>query len=88
MPFNFWRAVGWAQHMVADISVHVVAQHGSDTRSFDVSGHGSNVYQAVSRENWEVALDRAVKDFSNNFKQAMAAQDSSATNTGDQQQSP
>jgi hypothetical protein len=61
--------------MVADISAHVVARNADRGRSFDVSGHGTNVYQVVSRENWEVALDRAVKDFNSNFKQAMAEQD-------------
>lgn len=75
MPFNFWRAAGWSQQMVADISVHVTAQRGDSTRSFNVSGHGSNIYQVVSRENWETALNRAATDFSTNLKQAIAAQD-------------
>lgn len=83
MPFNFWRAAGWAQQMVADISAHVVARDADRERAFDVSGHGTNIYQVVSRENWEAALDRAVKDFNSNFKQAMAEQDpGTATENG------
>jgi hypothetical protein len=88
MPFNFWRAAGWSQQMVADVSAHVVAKDTSHTRAFDVSGHGTNIYQVVSRENWETALDRAVKDFSSNFKQAMAAQGSGVTTEGSQHGSP
>lgn len=88
MPFNFWRAAGWAQQMVADVSAHVVARDAGHTKPFDVSGHGANVYQVVSRENWEAALDRAVKDFNSNFKQAMVEQGSGVATKGVQQKSP
>jgi len=73
LPFNFWRAVSYSQHMLADIAVHVTLQNEGRTSSFDARGHGSNVYQVVSQENWEIALDRAVKDFVSNFQQQMSS---------------
>lgn len=73
MPFNFWRAATYSQHMLADIAVHVTLQEQGHTSTFEASGHGSNVYQVVSQENWETALDRAVKDFVSNFQQQMAS---------------
>ena len=59
--------------MLADIAVHVTLQNQGSTSSFDTKGHGSNVYQIVSQENWEIALDRAVKDFASNFQQQMSS---------------
>lgn len=88
MPLNLLRAAAWSQQMVADVSAHVVARDAGNTRSFDVSGHGTNIYQIVSPENWEVALERAVKDFSSNFKQAMAEQGAGFVSKGDQYKSP
>lgn len=79
MPIDFWRAVAWSQHMVADISAQVSLQNQSNSTTFKVSGHGSNVYQVVSQENWEIALDRAVKDFVSNFQQQMASHMDQAT---------
>jgi len=72
LPFNFWRAMSYSQHMLADITVHVALQSHGQTSTFDAMGHGSNVYQVVSQENWEITLDRAVKDFASNFRQQMA----------------
>lgn len=77
MPFEFWRAAGWSQRMLADISVDITSRSENQTRSFTAKGHGSNVYQVVSRENWEIALERAVKDLTASFKQSMAGQDGS-----------
>ncbi|AWH27082.1 hypothetical protein [Stenotrophomonas sp. YAU14D1_LEIMI4_1] len=74
-PFNFWRAAGWAQQMVADISVEVTTGEAEQSRSFVAKGHGTNVFQVVSPENWEKALERAVTDFTADFKQKMAAQE-------------
>src|SRR6185437_11111881 len=48
--------------MLADVAVHMALQDKGRTSTFDATGHGSNVYQVVSQENWEIALDRAVKD--------------------------
>jgi hypothetical protein len=79
LPFNFWRAATYSQHMLADIVVHVALQNQGRTSTFDATGHGSNVYQVVSQENWEVALDRAVKDFASNFQQQMASHVDQAT---------
>jgi len=81
MPFNFWRAAGWAQQMVADVAVDVTVHDRDRTRTFTAKGHGTNVFQVVSRENWEIALERAVRDFTQNFKQGMAGQEA-ATRTG------
>ncbi len=78
-PFNFWRAAGWAQQMVADLSVEVTTHGGDRSRSFTAKGHGTNVFQVVSPENWEKALERAVTDFTASFKQNMSAQDAAAT---------
>lgn len=72
LPFNFWRAMSYSQHMLADVVVHVTLQSHGQTITFDATGHGSNVYQVVSQENWEIALDRAVKDFVSDFQQQMA----------------
>lgn len=84
LPFNFWRAVSYSQHMLADIAVHVALQSHGQTSTFDATGHGSNVYQVVSQENWEIALDRAVKDFVSNFQQQMATHmDQAAAAKGD-----
>jgi hypothetical protein len=71
LPFNLWRGLAWSQHMVADIAAQVSLQNQGRTSTFKVSGHGSNVYQVVSQENWERALDRAAKDFYANFQQQM-----------------
>ena len=73
LPFNFWRAASYSQHMLADIAVHVALQNQGRTSTFDAKGHGSNVYQVVSQENWETTLDRAVKDFVSSFQQQMAS---------------
>lgn len=73
-PFQFWRAMSYSQHMLADISADVSIDQRGKRNEFSVSGHGSNVYQIVSQENWEIALNRAVKDFIRNFQSAMAAQ--------------
>lgn len=71
LPFDFWRALGSAQHMLADIAVRVDLQDRGRTSTFDAIGHGSNIYQVVSQENWEIALDRATKHFVTNFQQQM-----------------
>jgi hypothetical protein len=79
LPFNFWRAMSYSQHMLADIAVHVALQSHGQTSAFDATGHGSNVYQVVSQENWEITLDRAVKDFVSNFQQQMSSHMDQAT---------
>lgn len=79
LPFNFWRAATYSQHMLADIAVHVALQSQDRTSTFDATGHGSNVYQVVSQENWEIALDRAIKDFVSSFQQQVASHMDQAT---------
>ncbi len=74
LPFEFWRAAGWSQRMLADISINVTSRAEGQIRTFTAKGHGSNVYQVVSRENWEIALERAVGDVTANFKQSMSGQ--------------
>lgn len=74
MPFEFWRAAGWSQRMLAEISIDVNSRNDGQTKRFTAEGHGSNVYQVVSRENWEIALERAVADLTANFKQSMSGQ--------------
>jgi hypothetical protein len=67
------RAIPFAPRMLADISTSVQLTEPNKTSHFDVTGHGSNVYQVLSVANWEIALNRATKDFVANFKQAMIA---------------
>lgn len=72
-PFNFWRAMSFTQHMIADISVDVTLQSRNNDTQFTVTGHGSNIYQVIDKDNWETAINRAIKHFVRNFKRAMAA---------------
>lgn len=72
MPFNFWRAASYSQHMVADLSAVVSVSDAGTKHAFTVVGHGSNIYQRAVPENWQVALDRAAADFSHNFQAAMS----------------
>ncbi len=44
-------------------------------QSFNVSGRGENVHQRVIPENWEVALNGAVADYIENFREAMLVAD-------------
>jgi hypothetical protein len=75
MPFNLLRAATYSQKMYADISTHVTIQDGVNKSAFDVDGHGENVYEVVSQENWETALNRAVESYSHQLKARMAAHD-------------
>jgi hypothetical protein len=72
LPFNFWRAATYSQRMLADIAVHVAVQDHGRASTFEAKGHAYNVYQVVSQANWEIALDKAVKDFVSDFQQQMA----------------
>lgn len=71
LPFDFWRSMSYSQHMLADVTASVAVQDHGRTTTFDVTGHGSNVYQRISKENWEIALDKATKNFIINFQQQM-----------------
>lgn len=71
MPFDFWRAATYSQHMLADIQTRVVVSDASGSKTINVSGHGQNVYQRVTTENWQVALNRAVSDYTNRLQTAM-----------------
>lgn len=71
-PFNFWRALSFTQHMVADISVVINFKNHQHESQFTVSGHGENIYQVIDKDNWETAVNSAIKDFVENFKQTMA----------------
>ena len=68
MPFQFWRAAFYNARMLADITADVTITTPTGTRTFTVSGHGYNVYQRVVAQNWQIALDKAVADFSNNLR--------------------
>jgi len=78
MPANFFRMVSSTQQMLADISVQVVARRDGQTRTFTATGHGANIFQVPSRENWEIALERAVKSFTSSLQQSMSEQDTAA----------
>lgn len=78
MPANFFRMVSSTQQMLANISVQVVARRDGQTRTFTATGHGANIFQVPSRENWEIALERAVKSFTSSLQQSMSEQDTAA----------
>lgn len=78
MPLNFWRAASSTQQMLADIAVNVTARKDGQARGFTATGHGANIFQIVSRENWEIALERAVKNFTSSLQQSMSEQDAAA----------
>lgn len=73
-PFSFWRAVGWANHMVADVvtTVTVTDMHGKHT--FMARGHGSNVFQIANSANWQLVIERALTNYETDFKTQMASQ--------------
>lgn len=73
-PFSLGAAFTWTMRMKAYVAANISLDDGSRSRTFDVSGHGDNIYQVISEENWETALNRAMKDFSRNFQSAMASQ--------------
>jgi len=75
MPFNFFRAMSYSQKMIADIATSVTVTNGVGTQSFNVSGHGENIYQRVIPENWETALNRAVADYTKKLQEAMVIAD-------------
>lgn len=77
-PVNVWRAATYTQQMLADIAVQVTARKDGQTRTFTATGHGANIFQVASRENWEIALERAVKSFSSSLQQSMSEQDTAA----------
>lgn len=71
MPFDFWRAATYSQHMLADISTEISTKRKDGSiRQFQVSGHGENVYQRITPENWEIAINRAMSDYSGQLKRA------------------
>lgn len=71
MPFDFWRAATYSQHMLADISTEISTKRKDGSiRQFQVSGHGENVYQRITPENWEIAINRAMSDYSGQLRRA------------------
>lgn len=75
MPYNLLRSISFTQHMDAEIVVDVQLEKDGQSAKFSVSGKGSNIYQIVSRENWETAFERAVDDFTANFQQEMVSRE-------------
>jgi filamentous hemagglutinin family protein len=72
VPFEFWRASFYAQRMIADISTKVtLRQDGRVLHTFTVTGHGENIFQRVVPENWEIALNRAVADYTKRLQSNM-----------------
>lgn len=67
IPFQFWRMAFYNPRMLADIEAQITMTTPSGVRTFDVKGHGYNVYQRVIAENWQIALDKAVADFDKNL---------------------
>lgn len=71
MPFNLLRAISYSQQMVADITTNVSVRNGVAVQSFETTGHGTNVFQVMKPENWEVAINRAMEDYSKRFQEKM-----------------
>lgn len=61
-PAEFWRV--YAQRMIADVAADVTITTKRGTTTFQIHGHGTNIYQVLDKANWEIALDKAVADFS------------------------
>lgn len=72
-PMHFWRTVFYNQRMVADVSAHITITTPTGARTFTASGHGYNVFQRMVADNWKIALDKAVADFSNNLRAQISA---------------
>ena len=71
MPFNFWRAATYSQHMVADIQTRIVVSDASGAKTIKISGQGRNIYQIVTPENWQITLNRAVSEYTKRLQAAM-----------------
>lgn len=72
LPFDFWRAASYSQHMLADMSTNVTVSKSGGDRTFVAKGHGENIYQVTSAENWQIALNKAVVEYSKQFQEKMA----------------
>ncbi len=72
IPFQFWRAAFYNPRMLADVEAEISMISPNGVRTFDVRGHGYNVYQRVIAENWQIALDKAVADFERNLQTKVA----------------
>lgn len=72
IPFQFWRTAFYNPRMLADIEAEISMSSPNGVRTFDVKGHGYNVYQRVIAENWQIALDKAVADFEKNLRTQVA----------------
>lgn len=73
-PLKFWRAATYSQQMIADIVTKVTIKSNGVSKTIVVKGHGTNVYQRVVPENWEIALNKAIVDYTNHFQQKIVAQ--------------
>ncbi|MEP6908260.1 MAG: hypothetical protein ABI858_09810 [Pseudoxanthomonas sp.] len=72
MPFDFWRAATYSQHMLADLKTDVVVASAGGPKTITVVGHGENVYQRVTSENWQIAINKAIVDYTKHLQQAMS----------------
>lgn len=68
IPFQFWRAAFYNPRMLADVEAEITLTTQGGVRTFEVKGHGYNVYQRLVAENWQIALDKAVADFEKNLE--------------------
>jgi hypothetical protein len=84
MPFNFFRAMSYSQQMIADIATSITVGRGSSAQTFEVVGHGTNVYQVVKPENWEVAINRAMENYSKRLQTKMLSINGVSANEADQ----
>ena len=73
-PFSFWRAVGYANHMVSEVETGISVTNSSGKHDFIAKGRGANVFQIESSENWEIAIERGMKDYETDFRNKMPTQ--------------
>lgn len=69
--FWAWFTPGfWTATIEAKLKTHIQFL-GSDNKALDVTGYGRNQIQTGREANWQLAYDRAFKDYEKNLRQAM-----------------
>lgn len=71
--FWAWFTPGfWTATIEAKVGTHLEFSGASGGKALDVTGYGRNQIQTGREANWQLAYDRAFKDYENNLRQAMS----------------
>src|SRR6185312_6990705 len=71
--FWAWFTPGiWTATIEAKVGTHLEFTGASGRKAVDVTGYGRNQIQTGREANWQLAYDRAFKDYENNLRQAMS----------------